>query len=134
MTDFIPIRNYSDPLQASMAKELLTQNDIICYLDTENHSFASWVYISSLGGVSLLVAKEKYETAKELIEIFDLKSNEEVEEKCPKCSSAILREQNSNWFIKLIWCLISFTPAPYNNSSRVCKNCGNKWHADLGDV
>ncbi|MFP4163986.1 MAG: hypothetical protein ACLFVE_08410 [Chitinispirillaceae bacterium] len=133
MSDFMAVRNYSDFLQAGMARELLESNQINCYLNAENHSFMNWIYITSLGGMTLYVEKNRVQYALELISVFESETTPASKETCPHCGSTDTEDYNPLWLGKLLWTLLSTTPAHYRRGYRTCRSCGGKWNEESDD-
>jgi hypothetical protein len=124
--NFLPVKSFSDPLQAGMIKVLLEDNNIICYLDVENHVLMNWIYLNCLGGITLFVESPKFDQSKEIVNLFELSTVDTIT-KCPQCRSENIFEKNSNWFWKLLWITISGTPSPYSQYF-FCNDCKNEWN------
>ncbi|PZP49528.1 MAG: hypothetical protein DI598_07570 [Pseudopedobacter saltans] len=65
--DFIEIRQYNNYIPANIAKGLLEDNDIECYLQDENVSTIMPMWNIANGGVRLFVDPEKVERAELLL-------------------------------------------------------------------
>ena len=79
-SDFVELRNYSDPIKANLAKELLEKEGVACYLKNELTSVMNWFYINAIGGISLVVARKDREKAEEILAVFEAEAPEEDQE------------------------------------------------------
>jgi hypothetical protein len=79
-SDFVELRNYSDPIKANLAKELLEKEGVACYLKNELTSVMNWFYITAIGGISLVVARKDLERAEEILAVFEAEAPENNQE------------------------------------------------------
>lgn len=70
MSNLVLIGRFFDNTQAHIARGILETNDIPCFIFDENHSSTAWHLSLAIGGTRLMVHKDDYEQAVELLKDF----------------------------------------------------------------
>ncbi len=78
--NLIPIKRYDNAFEANMAKALLDDNDIECFLQDENIMSVNPLYNIAIGGIKLMIDKENAETALELLDATNFNEADFMEE------------------------------------------------------
>lgn len=131
-----PLRKYFDCQQANIVKGRIEAEGIPVFLLYEHHGTLAWGYISALGGVELVVPKNYYSAADQILQKIEdgdyltlmrdiscydnsYSTEEHYEDlaapTCPKCSSSkqyYLSEGRSALFLSLLFCT-AFTEIIY---------------------
>ncbi|MBK8952793.1 MAG: DUF2007 domain-containing protein [Chitinophagaceae bacterium] len=127
--DFIPINFYGNYIDAHIAKGVLEENDIDCWLKDENTVTIDPILTNAVGGIKLMVPKEKAGLAKQILE--SVRSEQKITVTCPKCGSHNIEPVNtprkaSNWFGAIVGFLTMNYALPVDTVSH-CFDCGHEF-------
>lgn len=79
--NLIPIKRYDNAFEANMAKALLDDNDIECYLQDENIMSVNPLYNIAVGGIKLMIDADNSAAALELLDATNFNEADFMEEK-----------------------------------------------------
>lgn len=130
--DFLPVNYYQNYVDAHIAKGVLEENDIECWLKDENTVTIDPILTNAVGGIKLMVAKEKADMARKILE--DLRNEQKALLSCPKCGSHNIElvstpKKAANWF----GALLGFFTMNYALSVEKvnhCFECGHEFPAE----
>lgn len=77
MQDFKQLRQYFSASDALVAKEILDDQNIRYYTTGENHTILNPLIVPAIGGIRIMVHKDDFEKAKEILEIFEAPADSE---------------------------------------------------------
>ncbi len=138
------IAQYTDPIQAHIAKGRLQASNIPVIIADEYYIGANWMISNAIGGVKLQVPDEFVVQAIQVIrrldagdyEATDLVFTEDVQEKpekesvedaCPYCHSKDIHLLAGSWRLAFIALFLANFPFPYSRLKYQCRSCSRKW-------
>ena len=83
--DFVILNSYNNYIEAHIAKGVLEEEGIGCWLKDENTVTIDPILTNAVGGIKIMVAKEDAERAWEFLT--QLKKEQKLAVVCPKCGS-----------------------------------------------
>ena len=83
--DFVILNSYNNYIEAHIAKGVLEEEGIRCWLKDENTVTIDPILTNAVGGIKIMVAKEDAERAWEFLT--QLKKEQKLAVVCPKCGS-----------------------------------------------
>ncbi len=133
----ITIANFSEPLEANLAKIKLESEGIKCFLVGENFVATYWLLSTADRGVKLQVNKSEAERA---LEILGTKKGQRLEKDrekdltaetydllCPKCHSKNIEYEKFSRKVFFLSILFFRFPLPILKKKYKCGNCGYVW-------
>lgn len=123
--DIIVIKTFDNYFLANISLTKLRDAGVECYLKDEYTVTIDPILTNAIGGIKLVVKKEDYESAIQLIQQFDREYLEAVQ--CPKCSTAnflqVTKPGVGNYATAILtWFFASYSIAPQKVYQ--CQNCG----------
>ncbi|MEQ1675136.1 MAG: DUF2007 domain-containing protein [Chitinophagaceae bacterium] len=99
--DFIILNSYANYVEAHIAKGVLEEQGISCWLKDENTVTIDPILTNAVGGIKIMVPKEDAQRAWEILT--ELKNEQKLAVVCPKCGSHNVElvstpHKASNWF------------------------------------
>ena len=82
---FLPIRSFTNYIDAHILLGKLESEGITCFLKDENTATVMPIWTQALGGIRLMVAEDQMEKARKLVEEFQQERKEKLT--CPHCGS-----------------------------------------------
>lgn len=130
--DFLPVNYYQNYVDAHIAKGVLEENGIECWLKDENTVTVDPILTNAVGGIKLMVAKEKADMARKILE--DLRNEQKALLSCPKCGSHNIEKVStprkaSNWFGALLG-FFTMDYAVAIDKVNHCFDCGHEFLAE----
>ena len=128
---FVPVRSYSDSIQANLARSVLESADIPTTLWDEHIVNTDWFYNGVVGGVKLLVpADRKAEAHALLAEVTESpKSGGRLTGyRCPECDATEVKL--AGFGRRLAWLVVALFGIPLPWSSVECESCGHGWRPE----
>ncbi len=129
MSEFIVINAYNNYVDAHIARGVLEEEGINCWLKDENTLTIDPILTNAMGGIKLMVVKEQGERAKDILE--QLRKEARAAVPCPKCGSQNTDEVStprkaSNWLTALLtFSLSDYAIAP--DKVNHCFDCGHEF-------
>jgi Putative prokaryotic signal transducing protein len=126
MEDFTLINAYTNYVDAHIARGVLEEEGINCWLKDENTLTIDPILTNALGGIKLMVARSQAQRAVDIL--LRLRNEAKAKVTCPKCGSHNTEEVStprkaSNWLTALsTFFLSSFSVAP--DKVNHCFDCG----------
>lgn len=136
--DLATVGQYRDMAEAFVARAVLDQAGIECFLRDENTVRTDWLLSNAIGGMRLQVAAKDQAAAEELLlqpipEQFEIDSGEEfVQPVCPKCGSTDVIANDPDRKVMAVSMFIKL-PLPHSRPSEEewrCMACGCVWVDD----
>lgn len=127
-----PVNIYINYVEAHIAKGVLEENEIDCWLKDENTVTIDPLLTNAVGGIKLMVPADKKETAWRILDA--LRQEQKKKIVCPKCGSHNIElvstpKKAVNWFMAL------FVSTPDSGFDKVkhCFDCGNEFPYEYKD-
>jgi hypothetical protein len=136
--DLATVGQYRDMAEAFVARAVLDQAGIECFLRDENTVRTDWLLSNAIGGMRLQVAAKDQAAAEELLSQpipgqFETDPGEEfVQPVCPKCGSTDVIANDPDRKVMALSMLIKL-PIPHSRPSDEewrCMTCGCVWVDD----
>jgi hypothetical protein len=136
--DLVTVRSFRDLPEAFVARAILEEADIPCFLQDEHMVGMIWSYSNFIGGVRLQVPRENVVQADEILSqpipaSFATDSGADFEQPvCPQCGSLDVSQSDSDRKVLAASMLIGL-PLPFRKPSRdkwKCHHCGCRWIDD----
>lgn len=127
--NFVTIAQYRDFPLAGLVKSRLESEGIQCFLENEHLVSINWLYSNAVGGIKVKVHEKNAEKAKLILkeEIQnETYEREEFNQKCPKCDSPEITQQNKARKAGALSLLFG-VPLLLFGKKNVCKKCSYKW-------
>lgn len=123
--DIIVIKTFDNYFLANISLTKLQDAGIECYLKDEYTVTIDPILTNAIGGIKLVVKKEDYEAAMQLMQQFDKEYLEAVQ--CPKCNAKnflqITKPGAANYITAILtWLFASYSIAPQKVYQ--CQSCG----------
>jgi Zn finger protein HypA/HybF involved in hydrogenase expression len=83
--DFITVNAYNNYVDAHIAKGVLEEQGITCWLKDENTVTIDPILTNAVGGIKVMVPKEEAQRAWDILQ--GLKKEKQLDVVCPKCGS-----------------------------------------------
>jgi Zn finger protein HypA/HybF involved in hydrogenase expression len=83
--NFITVNAYNNYVDAHIAKGVLEEQGITCWLQDENTVTIDPILTNAVGGIKVMVAKEEAQRAWDILQA--LKKEKQLDVVCPKCGS-----------------------------------------------
>lgn len=104
MSDYVLINAYNNYVDAHIARGVLEEENIECWLQDENTLTIDPILTNAVGGIKLMVIREQAMQAKEILD--KLRREAQAAHPCPKCGSQNVDfvstpRKASNWFMAL---------------------------------
>ena len=130
--EFILLNSYGNYVEAHIAKGVLEEEGIVCWLKDENTVTIDPILTNAVGGIKLMVAKTDAERAWELLSA--LRKEQQQKISCPKCGShqvdlVSTPRKVSNWASAVIGFFITSYAMPVEKVLH-CFDCGNEFRAE----
>jgi hypothetical protein len=127
----VTIRQYRDPVDATIAKSALESAGIFCFLRDENTVRMDWGYSVAIGGIRLQVRPEDTTSAEDVLsQSIPLTIEDEAslyeQPRCPFCKSLDVDFEALNPKVGLATILIA-VPIPWPRNLWTCRTCGRNW-------
>ena len=132
------VGRYRDMAEAIVARAVLDDAGIECFLRDENTVRTDWLLSNVIGGMRLQVATKDKDAAEELLsqpmpQQFEFESGEEfVQPVCPKCGSTDIIANDPDRKVMAVSMLIRL-PIPHSRPAEEewrCMECGCVWVDD----
>ncbi len=126
MEDFILINAYTNYVDAHIARGVLEEEGINCWLKDENTLTIDPILTNAVGGIKLMVARSQAQRAADILN--QLRKEARAAVACPKCGSHNIEEvstprKTSNWLTALLtFGLGDYAVAP--DKVNHCFDCG----------
>jgi predicted RNA-binding Zn-ribbon protein involved in translation (DUF1610 family) len=126
MEDFILINAYTNYVDAHIARGVLEEEGINCWLKDENTLTIDPILTNAVGGIKLMVARSQAQRAADILN--QLRKEARAAVTCPKCGSHNIEEvstprKTSNWLTALLtFGLGDYAVAP--DKVNHCFDCG----------
>jgi predicted RNA-binding Zn-ribbon protein involved in translation (DUF1610 family) len=136
--DLVTVGRYRDSPEAFVARAVLEDAGIECFLRDENTVGLDWLLSNAIGGMRLQVAAKDEAAAMEVLsqpvpETFEIDSGEEfVQPVCPRCGSNDVVANDPDRKVMAVSMLIRL-PLPHSRPSTQewrCMACGCVWADD----
>ncbi len=138
--DLVTLRQFTDPVEAMVARGALESAGIEAFLRDENIVRMDWFYANMVGGLRLQVAKEDVEAAETVLsqpipESFSTDDGSLYEQpKCPRCQSLDIRFEHVDSRASLLALGTFGIPLPGRTvDAWKCHACGLLWQDDAGE-
>jgi len=142
--DLVTVRSFRDLPEAFVARAILEEAEIPCFLRDEHMIGMDWLYSNAMGGARLQVPRENIAQADEILSqpipaSFATDSGPDFEQPvCPVCGSLDVMANDSDRKIKLVSTLVLGLPmvvglpalAMIRKDLWKCNACGCKWYDD----
>ena len=136
--DLVTVGRYRDSPAAFVARAVLEDAGIECFLRDENTVGMNWLWSDAVGGMRLQVAAKDEAAANEVlsqpVQDFEFDSGEEfVQPTCPKCGSTDIVANDPDRKVMAMSMLIKGLPIPHKRPDREewrCMTCGCVWADD----
>jgi DNA-directed RNA polymerase subunit RPC12/RpoP len=130
--NFILLNSYASYIDAHIAKGVLEEHEIECWLKDENTVTIDPILTNAVGGIKLMVAKEQAQQAWEILE--KIRREHKANIACPKCSSHNVELVSTprkpiNWLSSLL----TFFTGDYAvaiDKVNHCFDCGHEFPAE----
>ncbi len=127
--EFVLLSSYTNYVEAHIARGVLEEESINCWLKDENTVTIDPILTNAVGGIKLMVAKSQSERAREILD--RLRRESKAAHACPKCGSHNVElvstpRKASNWFSVLIG-IFATSYAPAVESVYHCFDCKHEW-------
>lgn len=124
--DFVLLDSYTNYVDAHIARGVLEEQGINCWLKDENTVTIDPILTNAVGGIKLMVVRSQASRATELLD--QLKKESRARLVCPKCGSHNIElvstpRKASNWFSTLLG-FITFSFAMPVEKVNHCFDCG----------
>jgi ribosomal protein L37AE/L43A len=127
----------TNPVEAYIIRGRLEVEGVPAVVLFEHHIWAKWSLSYALGGVRVLVPREKIELASEIISRINsgeyetdlLQDQKQSFVECPKCKSENTVAQKWVWKTALVLLFIAVFVMPYTNHLYKCEKCRYSWTA-----
>lgn len=108
--DIIILNSYPNYVEAHIAKGVLEEQGIRCWLKDENTVTIDPILTNAVGGIKIMVVREEAQKAWDILQA--LKKEKQAAVACPKCGSHNLEfvstpRKASNWFTAIATFFIS---------------------------
>lgn len=126
MMDFVVLNTYTNYVDAHIARGVLEEEGINCWLKDENTVTIDPILTNAVGGIKLMVVRSQAERAAALLE--QLRKESKATLSCPQCGSHNIElvstpRKASNWFSALLG-FITFSFAMPVEKVNHCFDCG----------
>lgn len=136
MSNFVLVNSYNNYVEAHIARGVLEEEGIQCWLKDENTLTIDPILTNALGGIKLMVESTKADKANEIL--IRLRKDAKAALSCPKCNSHNIEQistprKASNWFMALTTFLlgdIAIAPDKVNH----CFDCGYEFEIEEKEV
>ncbi len=132
MNDFILINAYNNYVEAHIARGVLEEEGINCWLKDEYTLTIDPILTNAVGGIKLMVARSQAQRALDILA--RLRKDAKAVISCPKCGSHNIEEistprKASNWLTALsTFFLSSYSVAP--DKVNHCFDCGEEFEIE----
>ena len=133
--EFILLNSYGNYVDAHIAKGVLEEEGITCWLKDENTVTIDPILTNAVGGIKLMVAREDAQRAWELLSTLQKEQQQRI--RCPKCGSQQVElvsspRKISNWASALIGFFITSYAMPVDKMFH-CFACGHEFGAETNE-
>lgn len=127
--EFILLNSYGNYVEAHIAKGVLEDEGITCWLKDENTVTIDPILTNAIGGIKLMVAREEAQRAWELLNALQQEKRQKTV--CPKCGSHQVEmvstpRKISNWASAIIGFFITSYAMPVEIVLH-CFDCGHEF-------
>ena len=129
MNDYILINAYNNYVDAHIARGVLEEEGINCWLKDENTLTIDPILTNAVGGIKLMVVQSQAQRAADILA--QLRNEAKAAIACPKCGSHNIEQVStprkaSNWLTALsTFFLSSYSVAP--DKVNHCFDCGEEF-------
>jgi len=129
--EFVVLNTYSNYIDAHIARGVLEEAGINCWLKDENTVTIDPVLTYAVGGIKVMVVKEQAARARTLLE--DLRKESKKKTACPQCGSTNIElvstpRKAMNWLSALTTFFLGEFAIPVDRVYH-CFDCGNEYAA-----
>lgn len=133
--EFILLNSYGNYVEAHIAKGVLEEEGITCWLKDENTVTIDPILTNAVGGIKLMVAREDAQRAWELLNALLQEQRQKIS--CPKCGSHQVEmvsspRKLSNWASAIIGFFITSYAMPVEKLLH-CFDCGHEFKAETNE-
>lgn len=127
--DFLVLKSFSNYMDAHLLLSLLESKDINAWLRNENTATVMPIWNNALGGIQVMVRKEQYERACEVLQ--EAEATRKAAVRCPQCNSGNAEYINTmrkpvNWLSAAVtFVLGDYALLPEQRYH--CFSCGHEW-------
>ena len=127
--EFVILKSFTNYIEANIVMRSLEAEGIRCWLKDENTVTIDPILTNAVGGIKLMVTKEQYERAFELLNKMDTDRRQRY--RCPFCGSANIEQITSprdvsTWFGALSGFFLGNYPLTVSKIWR-CFNCSREF-------
>jgi len=129
--DLVTLRQFRDLPEALLAKGSLESAGIECSLADDNMVRLDWFYSNAVGGIKLLVDRQDFADAEQLLtqpipEHFEVSEGQFEQPKCPNCGSLDVTFQELNKPVAFVTAYFG-VPVPLKRRAWRCHSCDLEW-------
>lgn len=133
--EFILLNSYGNYVEAHIAKGVLEEEGIACWLKDENTVTIDPILTNAVGGIKLMVAQPDAQRAWELLTA--LRKEQQQKISCPKCGGHQVEmvstpRKLSNWASAIIGFFITSYAMPVEKVMH-CFDCGHEFKAETNE-
>jgi Zn finger protein HypA/HybF involved in hydrogenase expression len=130
--NFILLNTYNNYIDAHIARGLLEEENINCWLQDENTVTTNPVWNQAVGGIKLMVAEPHAIRAFEILK--KLEEEKKLAITCPQCGShnveyIVSARKYRNW-ISALWGFITSTIIMPVDKRQHCFDCGHEFNPE----
>lgn len=133
--EFILLNSYGNYVEAHIAKGVLEEEGIVCWLKDENTVTIDPILTNAVGGIKLMVAKPDAQRAWELLTALQKEQQQKIS--CPKCGAHQVElvstpRKLSNWASAIIGFFITSYAMPVDKVWH-CFDCGHEFRSETNE-
>lgn len=133
--EFVLLNTYSNYVEAHIAKGVLEEQEITCWLKDENTVTIDPILTNAVGGIKLMVEKGKATQAREIL--LQLRNEQKATLSCPQCGSHNVElvstpRKISNWLSTVVSFFTIKAAIPVDKVNH-CFDCGHEFPPDQFD-
>ena len=135
MSEYILLNAYNNYVDAHIARGVLEEEGINCWLKDENTLTIDPILTNAVGGIKLMVYSEQAERAHDIL--LRLRNEARASVVCPKCQSHNIEQistprKANNWLTALLsFFLTDYAIAP--DKVNHCFDCGHEFEIGNGE-
>lgn len=134
--DFVLLNSYANYVDAHIAKGVLEENGIDCWLKDENTVTIDPILTNAVGGIKLMVAQPAAVRAWQILD--ELRREQKEKQCCPACGSHNVElvsspRKASNWASAVIGFFITSYAMPVEKMLH-CFDCGKEFPPETNDM
>jgi predicted RNA-binding Zn-ribbon protein involved in translation (DUF1610 family) len=130
--EFVLLNAYNNYIEAHIAKGVLEEQEINCWLKDENTVTIDPIFANAVGGIKLMVDKTQAQRAWEILD--NLKKEQKTLIVCPQCGSHNIEfvstpRKVANWLSVITGFLFTSYALPVDKVNH-CFDCGHEFPED----